>query len=213
MASYFIGQEMSFSAPSRRCISTIPRTASFVASGSCVRSRYESAEHHRKPDGGTSTTWHRGSKLLLDVGQPVYSGPVGKGINAWEFSVIVPARPDLPPTYFINHAGRILGARVDWLYSEYFLQAEVIKQSSPHKPAVATFPIYVRYASTPQPVTDFQPRYQAIEESVRTLHLEPEFADKHLFPTAHENYLSAFHDTRVLVFSHCGASFRHSARS
>ncbi len=130
-------------------------------------------------DGKSSTTYYRGQKLLSDFGQSVYSGPALKGINTWAFEFVIPHRPDLPPTYF-QKGGHAAGSSVEWLYAEYFLQAEVVKQSSPRKPAIALFPIYVRYESTPLPITTFQPQTWAAEESVRTLHLETEYADKHL---------------------------------
>ena len=158
----------------------------------------ESNSGNGAQNGGSHSSWHHGKKVLIDLGQAVYNGQVSKGMHTWPFSIPVPYQQRLPPTYFVR-SEHILGAVRDWLFVEYFLQAEITKLSSPRDPIIALLPIYIRPPSSQHQITTFGLRSWTGSESLRTLRLNPEFGDKR--PSFRQHMQSVFHPSSVPHFS------------
>jgi hypothetical protein len=143
---------------------------------------YESSNSN----GSSSSSSYRGEKNLFRVRQQLYHGSVSRGINTWPFSITVPERPrdniaeflePLPPTFYRPRESIPFGER-NYIYVEYRLEAEIYQPSASR--AVATFPIYVRPKSTMSLITDPAPCLSSFYDSVKTLHLNPEYADREL---------------------------------
>jgi hypothetical protein len=155
-----------------------------------VRIETEVGIESRSSDGSTSTSHYKGERKIIDVRQQVHSGPALPGINTWPFSIAIPQHPlvenlggltpppePLPPTFYRPYE-RITNAQRSYLFVEYFLEADIYQASGPR--AVATFPLNVRPQSTAQPITDTSPQLIGFNESVKTLHLDPQYAEKDL---------------------------------
>ncbi|KAI0129795.1 hypothetical protein BJ170DRAFT_692455 [Xylariales sp. AK1849] len=146
----------------------------------------------KSSSGHTSKSHYVGQRTLFNFRQQIYDGLAAPGSNSWSFSITVPSQPTaialpngtvlpmeepLPPT-FNRPRERILGGDRDYLYVEYRLEAEVYQASSTQY--IATFPIYVRPRSTGKAIEDPVLRAVFVIESVKTLHLDPEYANKSL---------------------------------
>jgi hypothetical protein len=141
------------------------------------------------------TSRYLGQRMLYDMRQQLYNGPVAPGINTWPFTFTVPGQllapnslTNLPqPLYSIFHRRdeplRKIGATRDYLYVEYRLEAEINQTRAPSM--VATFPLFVQPRSTNTPITDHKQRLQSFSECVKTLHLDPEYAEKKLSFSQH----------------------------
>lgn len=144
----------------------------------------------RSSDGKT-TTWHyTGERQLIDLRQQVYNGLAQPGINTWPFSITIPQQtpaqsfnglsslPEpLPPTFYRHRENMSFGHR-EYIYVETFLEANVYHASGPC--ATAKFPLNVQAGSTAQPITDTVPQVLSFNQTVKTLHLDPQYAGKDL---------------------------------
>ncbi|KAH8657742.1 hypothetical protein BX600DRAFT_468074 [Xylariales sp. PMI_506] len=163
--------------------------------------------HTKNSNGDTTTHHHTGERKIIDRRQQVYSGLAQPGINVWPFSIAIPTEPllvhgqelvplpePLPPTIYRGHESDP-GPSRGYLYAEYFLETHIYgalaSSWSSSKPAVSTYPLYIRPRSTPEPIADFAPRALAFDEYIKTLHLDPQYAETGL--TFGQHMKSIFH--------------------
>jgi hypothetical protein len=125
----------------------------------------------------------------------IYQGPVEYGITTWPFTIEIPTAlatdnpnpavlevHDIPPTFYTNSRERPGGSkRLDYLFCEYYLEAQVTDVSDRrNRPVSAIFPLCVRLPSSEINITTWETLIGSFENKVKTLHLDPEFAGKSL---------------------------------
>ncbi|KAK6073254.1 hypothetical protein SCUP234_08852 [Seiridium cupressi] len=177
-----------------------------------VRIETQITHQSTRSDGSKSTSHYIGQRTLLESRQHLYQGPASPGLNEWPFSFAIPhqrvpeALPNnavppmgelLPPTISRPTYDAVLGGHRDYLYVEYRLEAEVHQVSAP--PAVATFPVFVRPRSTARPMENTIFHSALYNESVKTLHLDPEYAGKSL--TFRQHMTSVFQRSKLPEYS------------
>ncbi|KAM0817467.1 hypothetical protein AB5N19_03273 [Seiridium cardinale] len=177
-----------------------------------VRIETQVTRESTRSDGSKSTSHSIGQRTLLESRQHLYRGPASPGLNEWPFAFMLPHQrlPEalsnsavppmgelLPPTISRPTYDAVLGGHRDYLYVEYRLDAEVYQVSAP--PAVATFPLFIRPRSIARPMEGTILHGALYNESVKTLHLDPEYAGKSL--TFRQHMTSVFQRSKLPEYS------------
>ncbi|KAI0157590.1 hypothetical protein GGR57DRAFT_460373 [Xylariaceae sp. FL1272] len=175
-----------------------------------VRSKVE--DESTNSDGTKSTTHHWGENTLFETSQTVFKGSARYGANVWPFSFAIPtATPSLfhqlppatirclPPSHY-SSGEKILFAKRCFVFVEYVLEAKIFGTSLKPPPALATFPIYVQQRSHQEHITDTEMRAVNIYQTARTLHLDPEIAEKRL--SLRQHMQTVFHPSSIPSYSY-----------
>ncbi|KAK8038258.1 hypothetical protein PG994_015025 [Apiospora phragmitis] len=145
----------------------------------------------RQSNDNTAPTRHyEGESTLFNIALTLYQGQAVVGKNVWPFTVTIPdthlpPRPaagnTLPPSHYLRdeHLARV-NQRRNYLYVKYVMEADVRSLSKKGKSAMAMLPLNIRTPSSPTPIHDFAALAMATEQSIKTLHLLPEYANESL---------------------------------
>lgn len=132
---------------------------------------------------------------------------ISAGDHAWPFTVAIgqPASEGeqttetFPPTFYCTSDRATNNHKRTYLYIEYVLEVEIASSSSPS--VTAEFPITVRWPTTVQPTTDLGMETQAFSQSVRSLHLLPEYSEAHIPLHRHMSTLLGLNEVPQYAFS------------
>ncbi|KAK9772839.1 hypothetical protein SCAR479_10524 [Seiridium cardinale] len=145
-----------------------------------VRIETQVTRESTRSDGSKSTSHSIGQRTLLESRQHLYRGPASPGLNEWPFAFMLPHQR-LPEA----------------LSNSAVPPMEVYQVSAP--PAVATFPLFVRPRSIARPMEGTILHGALYNESVKTLHLDPEYAGKSL--TFRQHMTSVFQRSKLPEYS------------
>ncbi|KAI1260054.1 hypothetical protein F5Y18DRAFT_270125 [Xylariaceae sp. FL1019] len=175
-----------------------------------VRTKVETES--KNSDGSTSTSYHHGETTLFEISQTLFQGSARYGANVWPFSIIIPTATSslsdqippatldtLPPSHY-SLGENISFAKRSFVLVEYVLEATVFGAFPKQPPAVATFPLHVQQRSTEGHITDFGINIVSRYQTVRTLHLDPEIAEKRL--TLRQHMKTVFQPSSIPSYSY-----------
>lgn len=149
------------------------------------------AESQNNGVNGTASTRHyEGGSILFNIAETLYQGQAAVGKNVWPFTITIPdthlpPRPaagnTLPPSLYLRdeHLAHMRQRR-NYLYVKYVMEADIQSVSKKGKSALAMLPLNIRTPSSPTPIHDFAVLGMATEQSVKTLHLLPEYTHESL---------------------------------
>ncbi|KAK7966817.1 uncharacterized protein PG986_001094 [Apiospora aurea] len=160
-------------------------------------------------NGASSTRHYEGESTLFNIAETLYQGRAYEGKNVWPFTVTIPdthlpPRPaagnTLPPSHYLRdeHLAHMRQRR-NYLYVKYVMEADVRSLTKKGKSALAVLPLNIRTPSSPTPIRDFATRAMATEETLRSLHLLPEYANESL--SIRQHMRSVFKRSKIPHYS------------